>query len=201
MLGLLSSDEVSIFFHDVSISVDCHQDLVAIFGFISVRLAIWFVNFSVPRLKVIAVWCLELLSFMSLKVSSAYHNECVHYLPYVSESLLAALTRPVLSLFDSRIIRRMIYVYAINKWRNCSNHCCHGEPDCLAGIIMRSKTGTRGGRSIQARQLVFQSYYLRFTNGSSLRSLWGKDVACPMPSFFHWKYSYFPNIILTLLVS
>ena len=45
----------------------------------------------------------------------------------------------------------------------------------------------------------------RFTNDSSLRALQGKDVSCPMPGPDALVlpleiHSYFPNIILTLLV-
>ena len=43
----------------------------------------------------------------------------------------------------------------------------------------------RGGRSIQARQLVFQSYYHllahEFSNGSSLRPSWGRTCRASYP--------------------
>ena len=43
----------------------------------------------------------------------------------------------ICAIFDSRIIpQNDVWVYAVNKCRSCSNHCCLGESDCLAGIIM-----------------------------------------------------------------
>ena len=51
----------------------------------------------------------------------------------------------------------------------------------------------RGGESIQARQLVFQSYSrvlaYQFSNGSSLRPFWWKNVLCPILSFIHSRYT------------
>ena len=52
---------------------------------------------------------------------------------------------------------------------------------------------SRGGRSIQARELLFQSYYrlliYQFSNGNSLRLFLWKDVSCPVPSFIHLRYT------------
>ena len=51
----------------------------------------------------------------------------------------------------------------------------------------------RGDRLIQARQLVFQSYYCllahKFSNGSSLRLFQGKDMSSFIPSFIHSRYT------------
>ena len=40
-------------------------------------------------------------------------------------------------LFDSRIIRRMICESMLStKIQKLLKHCCLGEPDCLAGIML-----------------------------------------------------------------
>ena len=40
-------------------------------------------------------------------------------------------------IFDSRIIRRMIRESMLStKMQKLLQHCCLGEPDCLAGIML-----------------------------------------------------------------
>ena len=82
-----------------------------------------------------------------------------------------------------------IWLSRLPLWCSCCCGCCCS--DCCCCLSPALLPG--GGRSIQAKQLVFQSYYhlfsYRFSDSISLRLFWWKDVSCPTPSFIHSRYT------------